>query len=103
MSRYARPKRNIKICNADNFDEELVKSKTDVLTNTKNVIKGQTERKINLYIIPDFHYQSGTISNFISNNTLPNKIDSNMNFVSAGTYHIRYMLNLRPRIDKNLN
>ena len=99
MSKYAKPKRNIANFNADNFEAELVKSTTDVLKITKNEIQTQTQTKLGFYVTPNFHYTGPEpISNFISNNTLSNTIDDNMNFITAGTYHIRYMMNLRSRV-----
>jgi hypothetical protein len=99
MSKYAKPKRNVQNFNAENFEAELVKSTTDVLKITKNEIQTQTQTKLGFYVTPNFHYTGPEpISNFISNNTLSNTIDSNMQFITAGTYHIRYMMNLRSRV-----
>ena len=99
MSKYAKPKRNIANFNSDNFEADLVKSTTDVLKITKNEIQTQTQTKLGFYVTPNFPYLGpDPISNFISNNTLSNTIDDNMRFITAGTYHIRYMLNLRSRV-----
>jgi hypothetical protein len=40
------PKQNISQFNADNFEDELVKSTTDVLKITKNEIQTQTQTKL---------------------------------------------------------
>ena len=101
MSKYAKPKRNVQNFNSLNFEEDLIKSTTDVLKITKSEIQTQTQTKLGFYITPTFDYTDTPISNFVSNNTLSNTIDSNMNFITAGTYHIRYMMNIRPRIAKN--
>ena len=99
MSKYAKPKRNVANFNADNFEADLIKSTTDVLKITKNEIQTQTQTKLGFYVTPNFHYTGPEpISNFISNNTLSNTIDDNMEFITAGTYHIRYMMNLRSRV-----
>lgn len=54
------------------------------------------------YITSDFHYISEPISNFVSTNSLESILDSNMNFVTSGSYLIRYTMNLRPRLTANI-
>jgi hypothetical protein len=102
MSKYAKPKRNVANFNADNFEAELVKSTTDVLKITKNEIQTQTQTKLGFYNIGDYNFTAGSINAFIQNNTLDKMLDENMKFISSGTYHIRLMLNIRPRTTLNL-
>ena len=102
MSKYAKPKRNIANFNADNFEDDLVKSTTDVLKITKNEIKTQTQTKLGFYNIGDYYFRSGSINAFIQNNTLDKMLDENMRFINSGTFHIRLMLNIRPRVTMNL-
>ena len=94
MSKYAKPKRSVQNFNADNFEASLIETTNDVLKITKN----ETQTKMGFYYTPDFHYTSTPISNFISTNNLEQILDGNMNFINSGSYHIRYLINLRPRL-----
>jgi len=98
MSKYTRPKRDVQNFNSNNFEPELIQTTNDVLKITKN----ETQTKMGFYTTPDFHYTSLPISNFISNNNLENILDSNMNFISSGSYLIKYNMNLRPRLTANI-
>jgi hypothetical protein len=49
MSKYAKPKRNLQNFNANNFQDDLVKSTSDVLKITKN----ETSSKFGFYTIPE--------------------------------------------------
>jgi hypothetical protein len=97
MSRYTRPKRDVSNFNADNFEAEVVQSTNDVLKITAQ----ETQSKVGFYIIPDFHFTQNPIQNFTTNNNLDAIIDRSMLFQAAGTYHIRFAMNLRPRITGN--
>ena len=98
MSKYAKPKRSVQNFNADNFEASLIETTKDVLKITKN----ETQTKMGFYYTPDFHYTSTPISNFISTNNLEQILDGNMRFINSGSYHIRYLMNLRPRLTANI-
>lgn len=98
MSKYAKPKRSVQNFNADNFEANLIETTNDVLKITSQ----QTQSKMGFYYTPDFHYTSLPISNFVSTNNLEQILDSDMRFISSGSYHIRYLMNLRPRITANI-
>ena len=99
MSKYTRPKRDVQNFNADNFEAELIQTTNDVLKITKN----ETQSKMGFYYTPTFNYTSLPISNFISTNNLEQILDSDMKFVTSGSYYIRYLMNLRPRLTANFN
>jgi len=99
MSKYTRPKRDVQNFNADNFEPEKIESASDVLKITKNEIQS----KMGFYTIPEFSYNSGPISNFVSNHAYSNTIDSSdMSILVSGRYHIRFMMNLRSRINEGI-
>ena len=73
MSSYARPKRNIKIFNADNFEAELIKSTNDILKITSQQISSE----FCFYTMPETLYTNQPkLAGFISNNNLTQIIDS---------------------------
>ena len=98
MSKYTRPKRDVQNFNADNFEPELIQTTNDVLKITKNEIQS----KMGFYYTPGFNYTDQPISNFISTNNLEQILDDRMRFVSSGSYYIRYLMNLRPRLTENI-
>ena len=67
MSKYAKPKRNVQNFNSLNFEEELVKSTSDILKITSQ----ETSNKFSFFTIPEIVYTNQPkIAGFVSNNTL---------------------------------